>query len=63
MNKIENSGLRKHRPKKLYRFEYIRGKYSWLTSEQRYWRWYDEREREKDGYKWLLEDLEKVLRK
>lgn len=49
-----NEGLRKHRPQKLYRFEYIRGKYSGLTQWHRRWRAFDEMEKEEDGYKDLV---------
>jgi hypothetical protein len=49
-----NEGLRKHRPGKPFRFEYIRGKYSGMTPKQRWWRAFDEMEREEDGYKDLL---------
>jgi hypothetical protein len=50
-----NEGLRKHRPRKTFRFEYIRGKYSGMTAEQRRWRAFDEMEKEEDGYLDLLD--------
>lgn len=56
--KTENSGLRKHRPRKRFRFEYIKGKYSLMTTEQRYWRWFSEREREEFGYEQLQSELD-----
>jgi hypothetical protein len=31
-----NEGLRKYRPREPFRFEYIRGKYSGLTAEERW---------------------------
>jgi len=37
-----NEGLRKHRPKKMFRFEYIKGKFSHLTKKERAVRKLDE---------------------
>lgn len=50
-----NEGLRKHRLRKPFRFEYIRGKFSGMTAEQRRWRAFDEMEKEEDGYSDLLD--------
>ncbi|MGI8469548.1 MAG: hypothetical protein ACR2N3_13960 [Pyrinomonadaceae bacterium] len=57
MNKIFNSGLRRHRPKKKFRFEYIRGKYSRMNSREWFWRRFDEMEKEEDGIKRMWEIL------
>lgn len=56
--RVEQSGLRRHRPRKRFRFEYIRGRFSGLTAEQRSWRAFDEMEKEQDGYAELVERFE-----
>lgn len=54
MRKIINSGLRRHRPKKKFRFEYIKGKYSGLKKKDReFIHWFSEIEREEDAFKWM----------
>jgi hypothetical protein len=60
--RVENSALRRHRPKKRFRFEYIRGRFSGMTAEQRFWRAFDEMEKEQDGYLDLVEKFERYKR-
>ena len=57
------AGLRKHRPEKRFRFEYIKGKLSGLTAEERKWRAFAEREKEEDGYQELMERLKQLQNK
>ena len=53
-----NSGLRRHRPRKKFRFEYLKGKFTGMTKKDREIRIFSELEREDDGIRWM----EKVLR-
>ena len=55
----EDSGLRRHRPSKPFRFEYISGRFSGMTAERRFWRAFDEMEKEQDGYLDLVERYER----
>ena len=57
MKKIINSGLRRHRPEKKFRFEYIRGRYSGMRHKDWFWRRFDESEREEYGFKWMQKVL------
>ena len=50
--------MNKHRPSKLFRYEYIAGKYSGLTEEERQWRIWEEMDKEDIGYDELVERLE-----
>jgi hypothetical protein len=61
--RIENSGLRKHRPKKPFRFDYIGVRYSWAKKAERpFWWAFDEMEKEQDGYLELVERFERYKR-
>lgn len=56
---IEHSGLRRHRPKKPFRFEYIGIRYrAFPKAERPFWRAFDEMEKEQDGYLALVERYE-----
>lgn len=55
--KAEESGLRKHRPKKKFRFEYIQGKYCGMNKKRRETRLFAELEREEWGHENLQESL------
>lgn len=50
--------MNKHRPRKLFRYEYIKGKHSGLTDEEREWRIWEEMDREETGYDELVERLQ-----
>lgn len=50
--------MNKHRPRKPFRYEYIKGKYSGLTDEEREWRIWEEMDREEAGYDELVERLQ-----
>ena len=57
------SGLRRHRPKKRFRFEYLNPSYSsFPKAEREFWRAFDEMEEEQDGYLELVERLERYKR-
>ena len=61
--RVENSGLRKHRPKKPFRFEYTGVRYSQFPKAERpFWRAFDEMEREQDGYLDLVGRFERYKR-
>ncbi len=51
--------MNKHRIRKPIRYEYIAGKYSGLTKEEREWRVWEEMDKEEIGYIELVERLEK----
>jgi hypothetical protein len=51
--------MNKHRIRKPFRHEYIAGKYSGLTKEEREWRIWEEMDKEEIGYEELVERLEK----
>ncbi|HEX8561190.1 MAG TPA: hypothetical protein VF668_24060 [Pyrinomonadaceae bacterium] len=53
--RVEGSGLRRHRPKRRFRFEYIAGRFGGMTAERRARRASDEAEKEQDGYLELVE--------
>jgi len=58
--RVENSGLRRHRPKGRFRFEYIGARYTWAKKAERpFWRAFDEMEKEQDGYLELVERYER----
>jgi hypothetical protein len=58
--RVENSGLRRHRPRKRFRFEYTSGSYSNIPKAERsFWRAFDEMEKEQDGYLDLVERFER----
>ncbi|MBV9927134.1 MAG: hypothetical protein JOZ96_19100 [Acidobacteria bacterium] len=57
--RVEHAGLRRHRPKRRFRYEYIIGRFSGLTSKMRRWRAFDEMEKEQDGYLALVERYER----
>ncbi|MBV8859659.1 MAG: hypothetical protein JOZ02_22190 [Acidobacteria bacterium] len=58
--RAENSGLRRHRPKKPFRFEYAGNRYgAFPKAERPFWRAFDEMEREQDGYLDLVERYER----
>ena len=49
--RVRNSGLRAHRPKKPFRFEYVGALYrAFPKGERPFWRALDEAEKEQDGY-------------
>ncbi|HVG38350.1 MAG TPA: hypothetical protein VM870_03620 [Pyrinomonadaceae bacterium] len=50
--------MNKHRPRKLFRIEYIPGKYGGLTEEERQWRVWEDMDKEDIGYDELVERLE-----
>lgn len=56
-NKKRGAGLRSHRPKKKFRFEYIRGKFSGMTKERREIRLFSEIEHKIDSREWMHEVL------
>ena len=57
--RVANSGLRRHRPKKRFRFEYINFSYSHFPkAKRRLWRAFDEMEKEEDGYLIFVEKFE-----
>ena len=61
--RVGNSGLRRHRPKKPFRFEYIGRMYGHFPKAERsFWRAFDETEREEDGYLDLAERYERYKR-
>lgn len=49
--------MNKHRIRHPFRDEYIKGKYSGLTTEEREWRVWEEMDAEERGYKELVERL------
>ena len=49
--------MNKHRIRRPFRHEYIRGVYSGLTEEEREWRVWYEMDREEIGYEELVERL------
>lgn len=55
--KTADSGLRKHRPAKKFRFEYLKGKYTGMTKKEREARLFSEIEQEEDGQKEMRESL------
>jgi len=60
--RAEDSGLRRHRPKKRFRFEYIRGRFSGMTVERWFWRAFGEMEKEQDDYLDFVEKFERHKR-
>jgi hypothetical protein len=55
---VEDSGLRRHRPKRRFRFQYITRGFGRTAAERRFWRAFDEMEKEQDGYLDLVERFE-----
>ncbi|MEJ7710829.1 MAG: hypothetical protein WKF84_13415 [Pyrinomonadaceae bacterium] len=49
--------MNKHRIRKPFRYEYIKGKYSGLTKEEREWRVWEEMDQEDSGYNELVERM------
>ena len=61
--RVGDAGLRRHRPKKPFRFEYIGVRYSHFPKAERsFWRAFDEMEKEQDGYLELVERFERYKR-
>ncbi len=56
--KTKCAGLRKHRPKKKFRFEYIKGKFSGMNKERREIRLFSELEDDESWHKWIRKSLE-----
>lgn len=54
--------MNKHRPRKFFRYEYIKGKHSGLTQEEREWRVWEEMDHEDAGYNELVERLQNSYR-
>ncbi|MEJ7618534.1 MAG: hypothetical protein WKF30_16570 [Pyrinomonadaceae bacterium] len=49
--------MNKHRPRTIFRHEYIKGRHSGLTDEEREWRIWEEMDKEEAGYEELVERL------
>ncbi len=56
--KAKDSGLRKHRPEKKFRFEYIKGKFSGMNKESREIRLFSEWEDDEAWHRWFQKSLE-----